>query len=177
LHISPPKYLNFAAGTHHFDTNFSTSKGDQKPTYLDNKLHTFQKGDQVSSGVLKPIYSKGHSLISLCRGPYKYLYGRAPYKSTKIDDNRAACGGCGSLAARVADTCRQKSLNCPPQKKRRLRRISEVQPDLQGSLIVPPTVKSSCAGLNELRARERYDILKDRRIRQFGRPTTKVHSG
>jgi hypothetical protein len=26
-------------------------------------------------------------------------------------------------------------------------RISEVQPDLRGSLIVPPTVKSSCADL------------------------------
>ena len=76
--------------------------------------------------------------------PYKYLYGGAPYKSPKIAENRAACGGCGSLAVRAADTYRQKSLNC--QEKRRLLRISEVQPDLRGSLIVLRTVNSSCTG-------------------------------
>jgi hypothetical protein len=48
---------------HHFDTNFSTSKGDQKPTYLDNKLHTFQKGDQVSSGVLICIQAPYHLVL------------------------------------------------------------------------------------------------------------------
>jgi hypothetical protein len=82
--------------------------------------------------------------------PYKYLYGGAPYKSPKIAENCASCGGCGSLAARVADTYHQKSLSC--RKKRRLRRISEVQPDLRGSLIVPRTVKSSCAGLTYITA-------------------------
>jgi hypothetical protein len=45
--------------------------------------------------------------------------------SPKIAENRAACGGCDSLAARVADTYRQKSLNY--RKKRRLWRISEVR--------------------------------------------------
>jgi hypothetical protein len=42
-----------------------------------------------------------------------------PYKSPKIAENRAACGGRGSLAARVADKYRQKiaPLNC--RKKRR----------------------------------------------------------
>jgi hypothetical protein len=44
--------------------------------------------------------------------PYRFLYGGAPYKSPKIVENRAACGGCGSLAARAVDTYRQKSLNC-----------------------------------------------------------------
>jgi hypothetical protein len=65
------------------------------------------------------------------------LYGRAQYKSPEIAENRAACGGCGGLAVRAADTHRQKSLNC--RKKRRLRRISEVQPDLRGSLYVLQT--------------------------------------
>jgi hypothetical protein len=82
--------------------------------------------------------------------PYKYLYGGAPYKSPKIAENRAARGGCSSLPARAADTYRQKSLNC--RKKRRLRRIFEVQPDLRGSLIVPPTVKSNCAGPDDTHA-------------------------
>ena len=53
-------------------------------------------------------------------------------------------GGRSSSAARVADTYRQKLLNC--RKKFRLRRISEVQPDLRGSLIFLLAVKSSCAG-------------------------------
>ena len=39
-----------------------------------------------------------------------------------------------------------KIAKLPPKKKRRLRRISEVQPDLRGSLIVPRAVKSSCGG-------------------------------
>jgi hypothetical protein len=71
--------------------------------------------------------------------PHKCLYGAAPYKSPKIAENRVTCGGrwvCG-LAARAADKYRQKSLNC--RKKRRLRRISEVQPDLRGSA-GPPRV-------------------------------------
>jgi hypothetical protein len=76
---------------------------------------------------------------------FVYCDGEAPYKLPKIAENRAACGGRGSLAAGAVDTYRQKSLNCP-KKKRRLRRISEVQPDLRESLIFPTTVKSSCAG-------------------------------
>ena len=91
-------------------------------------------------GGIKPI-SEGHSLISLCRGPIQIFVRRGPIQ---IAENRAACGGCGSLAARAADTYRQKSLHC--RKKRHLRRISEVQPDLRGSLIVPRIVKSNCAG-------------------------------
>jgi hypothetical protein len=102
---------------------------------------------------IKPI-SEGHSVKSLYSGaPYKYLYGGPPYKSPKISENRAACGGCDSLAARAADTYRQKSMSC--RKQRRLWRISEVQPDLRGSLIVPSTVKSSCAGQGCPRARVR----------------------
>ena len=50
----------------------------------------------------------------------------------------------GNLAAGAADTYRQKALNC--REKRRLRRISEVQPDLRGLLIVPPIVETNCAG-------------------------------
>ena len=69
---------------------------------------------------IKPI-SEGQSLISLCRGPIRIFVRRGPIQ---IAENRAACGGCGSLAVRAADTYRQKSLNC--RKKRRLRRISEV---------------------------------------------------
>jgi hypothetical protein len=56
---------------------------------------------------IKPIF-EGHSLISLYRGPMYctniILYGGAPYKSPKIAEHRAACGGCCSLAARAADT-------------------------------------------------------------------------
>ena len=44
--------------------------------------------------------------------PNKYLYCGALYKSPKITENRAACGGRGSLPARAADKYRQKSLNC-----------------------------------------------------------------
>jgi hypothetical protein len=105
-------------------------------------------------GDIKPI-SESHSLILLCRGPiqlYKYLYGGAPYKSPKIAENRAAClrrrlryiSIVRPRARRTHIDYRQKSLD--RRKKRRLRRISEVQPDLRGSLIVPPNVKSSCAG-------------------------------
>jgi hypothetical protein len=68
-------------------------------------------------GGLKPI-SEGHSFC-LAGAPYKYLYGGAPYKSPKI--------------AEIAEN----------------RRKSELQADdLRGSLIllIPPTVKSSCAG-------------------------------
>jgi hypothetical protein len=44
--------------------------------------------DFTVSGI-RPI-SEGHSLISLCRARYKYLYGGAPYKPPKIAENRAA---------------------------------------------------------------------------------------
>jgi hypothetical protein len=74
---------------------------------------------------VKPI-SEGHSLISLCRGPIQYLYGEDPYKSPKMAKNRAVCDGCGSSAARAADTYRQKSLICQ-KKNRRLQRIPEVR--------------------------------------------------
>jgi hypothetical protein len=94
------------------------------------------------------LISEGHSLISLyvrriyAGAPYKYLYGGAPYKSPKIAPPAAAA--VVWPRARRTHRYRQKSLNCG--KRRRLRRISEVQPDLRGSLIVPPTVKSSYAG-------------------------------
>jgi hypothetical protein len=80
-------------------------------------------------GDIKPI-SEGHSLILLWRGPIQIFVLRGPIqiaenrrKSPKITEIRATCG-CGNLAARTADTYRQKSLNC--RKKRRLRRISKV---------------------------------------------------
>jgi hypothetical protein len=64
---------------------------------------------EITVGGLKPI-SEGHS-VHYAGAPYKCLYGGAPYKSPKIAENRAACGSCGNLAAREADTHRQKSLN------------------------------------------------------------------
>jgi hypothetical protein len=66
-------------------------------------------------GGIKPI-SEGHSLISLYRGPIQIFVRREPIQ---IAENRAACGGCGSLAARAADTYRQKSLNYGGEKKRK----------------------------------------------------------
>jgi hypothetical protein len=50
---------------------------------------------------------------------FRYAYGRpvqifvwrGPIQIAEIVENRAACGGCGSLAARAVDTYRQKSLN------------------------------------------------------------------
>ena len=75
---------------------------------------------------------------------YKCLcvYGGARYKSPEIAENRDTSGGRSrdSLAARAADTYRQKSLNC--QKKRRVWLKSEVQPDLRGPLIVSTTVNA-----------------------------------
>jgi hypothetical protein len=95
--------------------------------------------------------------------PYRFLYGGAPYKSPKVVENRAACSGCDSLAARAVDTYLQKSLNC--REKRRLRRISEVQPDLRESLIFLPTVESSCAGPS---AGRRRSVAGRRPIRPSG---------
>ena len=87
---------------------------------------------------IEPI-SEGHSLISLCRGPIQIFVRWGP---TQIVENRRKSRRLWrpwySLAARAADTYRQKSLNC--RKKRCLRRISEGQPDLRGSLIFPPPV-------------------------------------
>ena len=98
-------------------------------------------------GGIKPISEARVTHSFHCAGAlHKYLYRGAPYKSPKIAENCAACGGCGSLEVwpRARRTYRPKSLNF--RKKRRLRRISEVQPNLRGSLIVLPIVKSSCAG-------------------------------
>jgi hypothetical protein len=99
-----------------------------------------------TGGGVEPI-SEGRSLISLCRGPIQmFVWWGLIQIAENCRISRRAYGGRGSLAARAVDTYRQKSCDC--RKKRRLRRISEVQPDLRGSLIVPRTVKLSCAGRN-----------------------------
>jgi hypothetical protein len=61
------------------------------------------------------------------RGPIQIFVRRGPIQ---IAENRAACDAAAAVVwPRAADTYRQKSLNC--RKRRRLRRISEVQPDLR----------------------------------------------
>jgi hypothetical protein len=99
-----------------------------------------------------------HPFHYVCRDPIQMFVWRGPIQ---IVENRAACGGRGSLPARRADTYRPKSLNC--RKRRRLRRFFEVQPDLRGSPIVSPTVKSSCADHAAARSPLRHPVLRPAR--------------
>ena len=90
-----------------------------------------------AAGVRTCIASSRHGIMS---APYRNMQHAAGEFQTPCSTR--ACRG--SPAVRAWTHIVKTLPNC--LKKRRLRQISEVQPDLRGSLIALPTVRSSCDG-------------------------------